>query len=191
MNEIPFSSLELGAYHLGMASDKQAREIERYLALNPGRVSELNQLDNYLNMLEDELPLDDPEITSSVSLWQQVVDQTRVLIANLVPEPEPAFALLGNSDDDQRVYEADDIQIFVQVQDDEEIPNHHAMFGMVTGIEVSDLRVHLWESEQPDEVVSVKVDEYGNFLMPHLAPATYEMILSSQSTEVHIPEVII
>lgn len=191
MNEIPFSSLELGAYHLGMASDKQAREIERYLALNPGRVSELNQLDNYLNMLEDELPLDDPEITSSVSLWQQVVDQTRVLIANLVPEPEPAFALLGNSDDDQRVYEADDIQIFVQVQDDEEIPNHHAMFGMVTGIEVSDLRVHLWESEQPDEVVSVKVDEYGNFLMPHLAPATYEMILSSQSTEIHIPEVII
>jgi len=191
MNNTPFSSIELGAYHLGMASAKQAKEIERYLASNSGHVGELTQLDNYLNMLDDELPLHEIEMANDVSIWQQVVEQTRILVANLVPRPEPAFALLGDYDDGQRVYEADDIQIFVQVQDDDIKPDHHSILGMVAGMEGSDLQIQLWEAEQPDEVISAEVDEYGNFLMPHLAPATYELILSNDNTEVHIPEVII
>jgi len=183
MGNPSFSSLELGAYHLGVTSAKQTREIRHYLAEHPEKANELDLLENYLQILEDELPLDEREAMSAPSIWQQVAEQTRILVANLVPEPELAFALLGEVGNESCVYEVENIQIFVQIQDDEELSEHHALLGMVAGLEPSGMKVHLWETEQPDKIASVPVDESGNFLMSHLASAAYEMILSTPSAE--------
>lgn len=191
MGNSSFSPVELGAYHLGVTSEKQTKDIKRYLAAHPEKANEFELLENYLQMMEDELPLDETEVTTtSSSIWQQATKQVRILVANLVPEPTLAFALLGEGGNESRVYEAENVQIFVQIQDDEDLPEHHTMLGMVAGIEPSDMKVHLWETEQPDKIASAQVDASGNFLIPQLASATYELILSNGETEIHIPGIV-
>ena len=182
------SSIELGAYHLGVlpASPKRARAIEQELKQHPGRVAELGVLDSYLAEMADELPLAAvPE--STPTWWERVGAGIRVVMGNLVApgERQPAFGLLGD-EYGQKIYEAGEVEVLIQVEEDEEVPNRKALLGLVMGIEPEGLVAHLWQANPPGEVAVVEVDEFGNFIMPSLKPATYELILSNGETEIHI-----
>lgn len=181
------SSIELGAYRLGVLPEKQARAVEQELERYPERIAELGMLDNYLAEMEDELPpAAVPE--SDPSWWERVGAGIRIVIGNLVApgERQPAFGLLGD-EYGQRIYQAGEVEVLIQVEEDDEVPNRQALLGLVMGIEPEGLVAHLWQANPPGEVAVVEVDEFGNFIMPSLKPATYELILSNGETEIHIP----
>lgn len=185
------SSIELGAYHLGVLPKKRARAVAAYLKQHPGRVGELGVLDSYLAEMEGELPpATEPE--STPTWWERVGEGIKVVMANLVPlgqqQQQPAFRLLGD-EYEQKIYQAGEVEVLIQVEDDEEVPNRKALLGLIMGIEPEGLVAHLWQVNPPREVAVVEVDEFGNFIMPSLKPATYELILSNGETEIHIQDI--
>lgn len=186
------SDEEIGAYHLGLLPPERAREVEIYLKRNPGRAVELQVLDNYLAELEDELPsvqslaeVADP----ARSLLEQIVESVRVLVARPVAaSPTNGFALLGN-EQERWLYEVEGAQIFLNVQDDAEIPGRKALYGLVNGIELEGLKVRVWPSRERAKSVETDVATFGNFLIPKLEPATYELCLVRSQVEIRIHDV--
>ena len=180
------SDTELGAYHLGVLPADRVAEVERFLADNPGRRAEFAMLDGFLAELVDELPAIVAEVDQQPTpLVEQIVETISVLIATPLSSPLNEFALLGD-EDEQHIYEVEGVQIFLTVQEDEEIPNYKALYGLVNGIELEGLSVHLWPADRTDEIVKVDVSAFGNFHIPQLKPTTYELSLKRAVTEIRI-----
>jgi hypothetical protein len=99
----------------------------------------------------------------------------------------PAYAGIRGEGEAPLIYQADDIQVVVQAQEDAERPDRRAILGLVIGLtEGHELKAHLWRSGQ--RIVTVPVDELGNFVIPDLTPGGYELILSGPELEIHIQE---
>ena len=57
--------------------------------------------------------------------------------------------------------------------------------GLLLGLlEPHSVTAHLWRDDHP--VTTTTVDELGNFVIPALLPGFYDLILSSDKTEVHL-----
>ncbi|MDY7078766.1 MAG: zf-HC2 domain-containing protein [Chloroflexota bacterium] len=182
------SPVELGEYHLGMLPQDRMAAVDQHLSECPHCTREGAQLKDFLADLKPDLepgPL------------EQIKRQIRVLVARLVngelkddllvqPTLSPAYAGVRGEREEPYLYQADDVQIAVEVQDDAERPGRKVILGLVLRAESDGLEVHLWRAEQRVAVVSV--DELGNFVIPDLAPGSYELILSGLEVEIHIQE---
>jgi hypothetical protein len=183
------SPLELGEYHLGMLSTAQAETVAEHLVGCPHCAREVAQLEGYLAELESSL---------KPNLLKQVKQRVRVLIAHLIsgdsegdwmrqPAFAPAYAGIRGEGEEPLIYQADDIQVVVQAQEDAEQPDRKTILGLVIGlVEGQELKAHLWRSGQ--RIATVPVDESGNFVIPGLTPGGYELILSGPEVEIHIQE---
>jgi len=97
----------------------------------------------------------------------------------------PAHAGVRGDQGEPLIYEADKIQIVIEVHDAEDQPGRKTMFGLVIGLdEPHQSLVHLWRAEK--QIISVPVEELGNFLIPDLTPGRYELILSGPDLEIHV-----
>lgn len=178
------SPIELGEHHLGMLPGEQAEAIGRHLVECPHCRREVDQLRTYLADLEPSL---------QPSPLEQIKEHVRVLVAHLVDEAKrlapgmltlaPAHAGL-RGEEEACVYTAGDIQIAIEVQDDAERPGRKTLLGLVIGAEPVGMQVHLWQDER--RIVTVPVDELGNFVIPDLAPGVYELIVGGPEVEVHV-----
>jgi hypothetical protein len=175
-------SLELGEYHLGMLAGDQAQAIETHLAECPHCSKELAQLSGYL---VEEQPETGPGL----------VEQTRILVARLVSDistgltpgelaTAPAFVVRGE-EGETRIYEADQIQISIDILDDGEHPGMKVLLGLIMGINAEGFEVRLNSSGK--QMADTKVDELGNFDFSGLSKAEYEVIVVGAGVEVHIP----
>jgi hypothetical protein len=182
------SSMELGEYNLGLLPRDQAAAVARHLAECPHCTREVAQLKDYLTEMAPTLELGPLE-------W--VKEQVKVLVARLVsggpggrplkrPALAPAYAGVRGEEEGPYVYQAGDVQIAIGVQDDAERPGRKVIFGLATGMATGEAQVHLREAGQ--RVAVVPVDELGNFVLPNLAPGTYDLILSGPGVEIHVPE---
>lgn len=180
--------LELGEHHLGLLAPEQATALARHLTECPHCSREVAQLAGYL----DELA---PSLESS--LLEQVKGQVRVLFARLVsggeapslfggPALAPAYAGLRGAEASPALYEADEFQIAIEVQDDAQEPDRKAILGLTLGPGPSGGLAFLWQARQ--RVAVVPVDDLGNFVIPGLSPGSYELILSGPELEIHIQE---
>lgn len=182
------SPVELGEYQLGVLSPAQAEVVAQHLAECPHCTREVAQLKDYLVELTPAL---------EPSPLERIKERARVLVARLVngglkagllaqPALAPAYAGVRGKREEPYLYQADDVQIAVEVQDDAERPDRRVILGLIIGMEPAGLEAHLWQAEQRVAVVSV--DELGNFVISDLAPGSYELILSSPEVEIHIQE---
>jgi hypothetical protein len=181
--------VELGEYYLDVLPRDQAAAVAQHLVNCPHCARELAQLKGYLAELataEQPGPL------------ERITERVRVLVARLAsggvevgllgrPALGPAYVGVRGGEGEPYLYQVDEVQVAVEVQDDADRPGHKMVLGLIIGIEPGGLDAHLWRAARP--VATVPVDELGNFCIADLAPGSYELILSGPEIEIHIQEV--
>lgn len=172
------SPAELGEYHLGLLPSDQAADVASHLAECPHCTREIAQLKDYLSELKPDLEF-------------SLLERIRVLVARLLrarrengSSKEPAYAGLRGKAEGPYLYQADDIQIAVEIQDDIERPGRKVLLGLVTDTDLQELEAHLWQADR--WVETAPVDELGTFVIPNIAPGNYELTLSGPEVEIHI-----
>ena len=191
------TSADLREYHFGFLPEAQATAITQHMTICPHCTRELVTLSDYLDgdpllsgsLLSDPLP----EVLDSVPT---VLARVRVVVAELVQGGSgglnPAFARvrspasLQSSGEVMYVYMAGDVQIALRIRDDAQQPGQKAIMGLVTGLDAEGMQVHLWQDEQL--VVTHGLDMAGNFLISHLVPGQYMLILSGLERKIQVRE---
>jgi len=174
-------SLELGKYFLGTLSPAGAVAITQHLASCPHCARETAQLESFMADLAPELAL-----RSLDRLKGQFKERVRVRVARpVLGGMTPAFAGVRGDQEGPFVYQADEVQVIIEVQDDSEQPGCRFLVGLVTGMDALDLKARLWRVDQP--IAAASVDDLGNFVMLNLVPGTYLLTLSNPDVEIHIP----
>ncbi|MEJ2560088.1 MAG: hypothetical protein P8186_28500, partial [Anaerolineae bacterium] len=183
------SSMELGEYHLGLLPDDQATAVARHLAECPHCAREVVQLKDYLAELAPDLEFSPAE---------QLKGRVRLLVARLVtgglegalpgqPSLAPAYAALRGEEGEPLIYEADGIQVVVEVHQDPHQLDDWTILGLVIGVDNPNaLEVHLWRADQ--RVATVPVEDTGNFSFSNLTAGRYELILGGPEVEIHIQD---
>ena len=105
---------------------------------------------------------------------------------NLFNGATPALAGLRGQEAGPYLYQAEEIQVALEVQDDARQPGRKSLLGLAMGPEPTGGLALLWRAEQ--RVAVVPVDDLGNFTIPDLGPGSYDLILSGPQTEIHIQE---
>jgi hypothetical protein len=72
----------------------------------------------------------------------------------------------------------------IEVQDDVEQMGLKTLLGLVTGLETSEFSIQV---SQGDSVIATSsIDEIGNFIISHLSPGHYKLILMGPNMEIHV-----
>jgi len=179
------SPMELGEYHLGLLPSPQKMVVTQHLRGCPVCRLEVAQLEEFM-----QEPTPQPDIIQSI----------RVLIAKLISgggvsqdqtgsSLSPVSAGLRGEEDEPFIYQAENIQIAIEVQNDVEQPGHKTLLGLITGLDSSGF---IMEAYQEGKVVTTTfVDEIGNFIFNHFLPGTYELVLLGPDTEIRIESFIV
>jgi hypothetical protein len=174
------SPMELGEFHLRMLGASQMLIIGQHLRGCPHCAREVSQLEDFLGELT--LP-----ITG--------LERMKVLVAELVsgkgwggqpsgfPSASGLAGLRGNGEE-PFVYQADDIQIIIEVQDDTEQPGLKMALGLVTGLKSNGFMIETYQDGKL--VTTTFIDGIGNFLLTHLSPGLYDFVLLGPDTEIRI-----
>jgi len=176
---------ELGEYHLGVLPLDRTKAVAEHLAECPHCRREVAQLTEYLAELEPSPRLDPLD---------QVVQRIRVLVARLVsgrplgqPALSPAFASLRGGEQEPLIYEAGEVQVMIEIQEDADRPDRSTILGLVIGSDApQELKAHLWAAEQ--RLATVPVDELGNFVLSNVLCGSYELMLSGPEIDIHIQD---
>ncbi len=170
---------ELGEYQLGLLPRQQAASVAAHLIECPHCQGEIAQLQGYLVDLAPDLELG-------------LLERARVLVARLigggVASSPLGLAPIGvrGGGDEPYVYEAGDAQIVLTVEADEQ-PGQHTLLGLVIAAEPHELLAQLWHAEQL--VASAPVDAAGNFILPGLGSASYDLVLRRDNLEIYVRDV--
>ena len=175
------TSMELGDYHLGYLPDPQKLVVAQHVRECVLCRRELAEMEEFLE-----------ESTLQTSLLKRI----NIHIARLVSGKEmdqeggefsspPAFAGLRGQEDGPFIYQHDNIQIVIEVQDDVEQMGFKTLLGLVTGVESNNFTIQVSQGEKA--MATTAVDEIGNFIIPHLSPGRYKVILTGSNMEIHIP----
>jgi hypothetical protein len=180
---------ELGEYHLGLLPRDQAIAVTRHLAECPRCAAEVAQLGNYLAELESDLKL---------SRLERAGEHVRLLLAHLVSGGEgpgragqaglaPGYAALRGEESEPLFYQADEIQVALEVHPDADQPERWSILGLVMGVGTPrELEVHVWRAGQ--RVATMRVEDTGNFFIPNLTAGRYDLILDGPGVEIYIQE---
>lgn len=164
-------------YHFDFLSPIQISDVTQHLARCPHCTRELAILNDYLG-----------EIVPSA--LTRAVEKVKVLVAQLIggglPPLSPAFSGVRGAGEEPYMYQADDVQISLEVQADNERAGRKVVTGLIFGVVSDRLQVHLWQSDQL--LATAPVDDVGSFVFSHLIPGHYELILSGQQMKILIPE---
>jgi hypothetical protein len=178
------SPLELGEYQLGVLARDQEVALAMHLEECPHCSREMAQLKDYLGELSADLEL-------------SPVERIRVWVAELisgggrvdrpgVPTLAPAMAGLRGEEDGPRIYQAGDVQIVLESQDDAVQRDRKTLLALITGLQPENLVAHLLRGGE--RVAEAAVDEMGNLVIGNLAPGSYELILRGPGLEIQIPD---
>ena len=172
--------MELGDYHLGFLPDSQKLVVAQHVRECPLCRREVAHLQEFLAELSPE-----PSFLESI----------KVFVASLVSGPgmdqdhpelssAPAFTGLRGEGEEPFIYQAGQIRIMIEVQDDVEQMGLKILLGLVTGLETNEFTIQVSQGDQV--ITTTSVDEIGNFIIPHLSPGHYKLILTGPNMEIHI-----
>ncbi len=176
------TSEELGEYQLGLLQPDRVTAIQQHLRECPHCTREVLQLVDYLRDLAPTI-----EFTP--------LERVKVLIAKLVsggagdrqpgrPVFAPVMAGVRGEAEGPSIFQVDDVQIAIEIQDDAEQAGAKIVLGLVTGLDSTGLNVILRHADQL--VAATSVDRSGNFLIPRLQPGQYELSLIRPEVEIHV-----
>jgi hypothetical protein len=174
------TSMELGDYHLRLLPAPQALIVAQHVRECPLCRREVAELEDFLAE-----PTPQPSFLGSI----------KTLIASLVSGPgmdqdhadlssAPAFGGLRGEGEEPFIYQAGQIRIVIEVQDDVEQMGLKTLLGLVTGLETNDFRIQVSQGDQA--IATTSVDEIGNFIISHLSPSHYQLILSGPNMEIRV-----
>ena len=173
------SALALGEYHLGLLPAHEAAALKAHLAECPHCRREVSELDTFL---------DDLQPSRAGHLLDGTVERVRLVVARLLGPPGPALApaYAGVRGEEQApvLYEAEEIQIAIETEDDVEVPGRKVILGLVMGEGAPGGEAHLWQAGQ--QIAAVPVDELGNFVIPDVPAGSYDLIVTGLQVEAHI-----
>lgn len=178
------SLMELGEYHLGMLGREQAAAVDQHLAECPHCSREVAQLKGYLG-----------ELAADVAF--RPLERIKVLVAKLVGSGAgtdrrrraalaPVYAGIRGEEEGPHIYEAGEIQIVLEIQEDAEQPDRRTVLGLVTGLEADGWQVQVWRGEE--RIADAPVDELGNFVLRNLAPGSYELNVTGPDVSIQIQD---
>jgi hypothetical protein len=165
--------LTLGEYHLDTLSHPEKETIIEHLNECPHCPRELEEMAAFLQ--------------------SSVIER---IVARLVSGGElegrtgwvPQFGQRG-AQEGPYVYEAGEIQIAIDVQDDNEHPGRHAIIGLVTGASVQDFNVSLWF--EGVQTATAQIDELNYFKIADLARGEYELLIQGPKVEIQVQRFIV
>jgi len=167
-------STELGEFVLGLLSKKHARSIEQH-------ASECLHCSREIAQLQEFLKAEDAAQATGLA------EQMKVLVAELVSGVQkgaagqiPALDLRGEAQD-AFVYEADGVQVVIDIQESAESRTHKNLLGLVSGLTAQAYHIHLIFKGKT--VTSSQVDEAGNFVIP---VGEYQLIIRGPDVEIQI-----
>jgi anti-sigma factor RsiW len=178
------SSTDLGEYHLGLLSRDRQADMACHLAQCPHCSRELAQLEAYLADVGPDIEI-------------SAVEQVMTVIARLIRDaqaswqlpglaPAPAFAGLRGEGSGPLIYQAGEVQIAIEFQQDPAERDRSTLLGLVTGADPVDFQARLWQENEL--VASGPVDELGNLNLSGLAAGRYTLVLSGPEVEIRIEE---
>jgi hypothetical protein len=173
--------MEIGDYHLGWLPAPQALVVAQHVRECPLCRREVAELEDFLTE-----PMPQPGFLGSI----------KTLIASLVSGPgmdqdhpeltsAPAFGGLRGEGEEPFIYQAGQVRIVIEVQDDVEQMGLKTLLGLVTGLETNEFTIQV--SQGDNVIATTSVDEIGNFIISHLSPSHYQLILSGPNMEIHVP----
>lgn len=180
-------TLELSEYAGGMLSGTELMQVKTHLEACPKCRQELMFLTTFM---DEEIA---PEVKKS-QLDSQLASIRR-LIAILQQPVDFGFGgqmaiggmRLRGTVGDQLIYQADDVQIVIDIQRDPEDQNLRVIYGLVLGLEEEQpVAITLRRDELP--IADTALDEIGNFSFDGLAKGEYQVLLKSEAVEVEINE---
>lgn len=174
----------LGEYHLGMLAQEDVKGVEAHLERCPHCRAEVGRLESYLDSLQGDLETHPLE---RVKVWIARLVSGGEGASDVAPQFAPALAGLRGAPEGPRIYTAEDVQIAVDVQGDNENPGYCVLLGLVTGLEGRGWKVEIWREER--QLDEMELDPSGNFLFQSVPPGEYDLILSDSELEVHVPGV--
>jgi hypothetical protein len=166
---------ELGDYNLGLLPAQRALLVSAHLRECLLCKQEVAALEDFLTDLAPETSL---------------LGAVKVLIARLISRGAdelssvPSFTGLRGEADEPFIYQADNIRIVVEVQDDVEQMGLKTLLGLVIGLESNDFTIQV--SQEGQAIATTLVDEIGNFVISHLSPGHYSLRLIGSSIEILI-----
>jgi len=169
---------ELGEYHLDLLPVDRAAAVAEHLTGCPHCTREMAQLRVFM---ADRAP------AHELGPRERVRERVRLLIAQLVPSgpgAAPSLAGIRGQDQGSLVYQADGIEVVLGVQPDADRPDQSAILGLVLGLQVSGVTATLWRGNQ--QIAAVPVDELDSFVIPSVAPGSYELVLSGPDLDLVI-----
>lgn len=173
--------LSLGEYQLDLLSSNQNKQIKQHLKHCPHCRQEAINLKIFLpDPLLDHIP----GFSHRIKIWiaERVSSEPRPTMTGM-----PAFALRGEAEDAGPLfYQAGDVQLTLEIQDDPEHPGYKTILGLVLGTALPEMTAHLWQAGRP--LATNPVDELGNFIFNQLAAGQYELILAGADVEIHVQD---
>lgn len=177
---------ELGQFEMNMLDAERAALVAQHVETCPRCAMELEELRGFL---KDVAP----------DLEYSFLERVRLLIARLAPDlgdlgggrqPAPLLAGVRGVDNGPLIYEADGVQVSLEVQDDAGGAGRKSVLGLVMGAEATGWQATLWQEEGPlaELVQTQEIDDLGNFMFESLLPGNYSLTLRSEDVEVVIQE---
>jgi hypothetical protein len=167
--------LELGEYHLNTLASARRSQVAEHLVVCPHCRRELASLNQYLASLAPELEL---SLTERVQVW----------IAQLLNDGSgawsPAFGMRGDSGAGWvSTYQAGDAQATLEIQ--VETDGTRVLLGLVIGIDPQGYQAYLGQDGQ--SIQQTALDELGNFVFNGIQPGVYDLVLRTETAEIHFP----
>jgi hypothetical protein len=165
----------LGEYQLGFLGTEQARAVAAHLVDCPHCAGELADLRAFLR---EEAIEGEP---GPAGLVQRLVAR---LVSGGPAMVRPALGLRGEQEE-TFIYEAEGVQVALEVQPEPDDPERRTLIGLITGLPREGLQVKILKNGE--EIARASVDELHNFVLSGLPSGEYEIVLTIPELEVRIP----
>ena len=177
------SAHELGEYELRMLPQFQLNAITVHVAHCPHCSQELATLREFFMAVALH------EVQSTIA------ERVRVVVATLLRDAQagwqgmggmqPALAAMRGEQNKPRIYEADDYQLTLDIQEDPENPGRRALFGLLIGDDAPmSFEIQLWQGDTL--ITHAPVDEFGNFSIKDLMNESYNLKLVKPELEIRL-----
>lgn len=181
---------EVGEFQAGLLSRDPRAAIAQHLGECPHCALELEQLQAYLAELSPDL---------EIGPLERLKDRAKVLVARLVPggsmsqlQLAPAPMGIRGGEAGPYIYQAEDVEVLLEVQEDAERPDRNVILGLVTGPDdTGRMQVTVVTAGKPattEPIATTSVDELGNFVIPNLVPTAYDLMVSGPTLEIRIQD---